>query len=210
MDFIYNLQQNMLNDYYFELYNSFLENKENENILILNQNYYNPLKNFSNYLKKYNTNLFLIFENEESISKLNNENKFEECTNFIHFNCCKINLLIQEYTFNNIHKIVIQHIKSLDYLKKIIDISLTLKTDLCIYISLSTYNKTYFKNKIRDLIKYSSNLNFGNVFDYDEILNLLNLYESFNIINIKLLKSKHVITYGSHKLYLIYLKYKYT
>ena len=39
MNYIYSFQNNMLNNYYKNLYNSFLLNNENENILILNQNF---------------------------------------------------------------------------------------------------------------------------------------------------------------------------
>ena len=55
----------MLNNYYKNLYNSLLNN-ENENILIINQNFYNPLISFSSYLKKYNTNLHILFSDENS------------------------------------------------------------------------------------------------------------------------------------------------
>ena len=85
MNYIYSFQNNMLNNYYKNLYNSFLLNNENENILIINQNFYNPLTSFSNYLKKYNTNLYILFNDENSCIELHNEIHLDECNHLIHY-----------------------------------------------------------------------------------------------------------------------------
>ena len=208
MNYIYSLQNNMLNNYYKNLYNSFLLNNENENILIINQNFYNPLISFSSYLKKYNTNLHILFSDENSYIKLNNEIHLDECNNLIH-NIKNIDN-IEKYSNTKFNKIVILHIDNIDNLKNIINKIQSLKSNLYIYISLSSSNKVYYKNQIRNLLSNTHNSNFGNVFDYNEIFNLVNNINNYEISNIQLLKINHFITYGSHKSYLIVLKYKYT
>lgn len=208
MNYIYSIQNNILNNYYKNLYNSFLLKNENENILILNQNFYNPLIAYSNYLKKYNTNLYIFFNDENSYIELNNEIHLDECNYLIHY--IKNIDNIQEYSNINFNKIIIFHINDINYLKNMILKLEFLKSNIYIYISLSTSNKIYYKNQIRNLLKNTHNNNFGNVFDYDEVFNLINNFKNYDIVNIQLLNINHFITYGSHKSYLIILKYKYT
>jgi thymidylate kinase len=50
MDFMNQIKNNSFINYYDSIYYSFLENKE-ENIIIINQNSYNPLNQFSNHIK---------------------------------------------------------------------------------------------------------------------------------------------------------------
>lgn len=208
MNYIYNIQENILNDYYNNLYNSFFLNNNNEHILIINQNYYNPLTNFSNYLKKHNTNLYILFNDKNNNSKLIDEIKDDECKKYIH---CVNNLksLILYFSDIQFSKIVLIHLENTDFLNKIINITDYFKSSLYLYISLTTKNKIFYKNQLRKIMKISSE-KIGKVFDYDEIFTFLNSYNNFNINSIQLINNNHLVTYGSNKKYLFILKHKYT
>ena len=43
MNYIYNFSQKLVNQYYQNIYETFLNEKENQYFLIINQNYYNSL-----------------------------------------------------------------------------------------------------------------------------------------------------------------------
>tara|TARA_Y200000002_G_scaffold370788_1_gene366711 strand:+ start:465 stop:1085 length:621 start_codon:yes stop_codon:yes gene_type:complete len=206
MNYIKNIHNDIKSSYYKKIYDSFLLNNSDEKILIINQNYFNPLLMYSNYLKKYNINLYILFSDKNSIINMNNEVKYDECNNLIHYNIHDLKHLVLNYSNINFNKIILLHIKSIDYLKKNINIAAYFKTNLYIYISLSTKNKLLYKNQLRGLF---SN-NYGKVFDYDEILSLLNSLEYFNLDKINIINNEHYITYGSNKSYLFILKYKYT
>lgn len=219
MDFINKIKNNSFVNYYDSIYNSFLENQnqnQNQNIIILNQNDYNPLIQFGNYLKKYNTNLYLFFENEYISNKLENEIENHELNHYIQFN--KMNYESITNSFLNlqkinkkINKLILIHIKSYDYLENIIKICSYFKTHLYIYISLLLNNKykIYFKNELRNIINYMNNdsTKLGKVFDYDEILNYLSTIQSSKIIKIDLIHNNHYVSYGTSKLYLFVLEF---
>ena len=210
MNYIKNFQNNIMDKYYKNVYSSFLLNDENENVLIINQNYFNPLLYYSHYLKKYNVNLYILFSNNDYIDKLNNETNYEECSNLLHYNLVSLDQILIEYQNIKFNKIVLLHVKSLEFLEKILDIADFFKVDMYIYISLSIKNKLKLKNSIRSIIKNISKEEFGYVFDYDDIINLLNTYKNFTISNINMVHNNHYITYGSHKSYLFIFKYKST
>lgn len=208
MNYIYNIQENILNDYYNNLYNSFFLNNNNEHILIINQNYYNPLTNFSNYLKKHNTNLYILFNDTNNNSKLIDEIKDDECKKYIH--CVNdLKSLILDFSDIQFSKIILIHLENTDFLNKIINITDYFKSSLYLYISLTTKNKIFYKNQLRKIMKISSE-KIGKVFDYDEIFTFLNSYNNFNINSIQLINNNHLVTYGSNKKYLFILKHKYT
>ena len=214
MDFINQIKNNSLMNYYDSIYHSFLENK-NENIIILNQNNYNPLIRFSNHLKKYNTKLYL-FQNENKINHLHDEIENHELNYYIEFNKinyekitnCFLDLQIEN---KKINKLILMHINSYEYLENIIKICSYFKSHLYIYISLLLNNKykIYFKNELRNIIKYLNNDSekLGQVFDYDEILNYLNNIQSSKIIKIDLIHNNHYVSYGTSKLYLFILEF---
>ena len=50
------------NEYYKNIYMEIFDNcNKNDTILIINQNYYNPLKDYSHYIKKYNLKIYIFF-----------------------------------------------------------------------------------------------------------------------------------------------------
>jgi len=202
-----NMHNNIMDKYYKNIYTSFLLNNFNDNILIINQNYFNPLTYYSHHLKKYKINLYILFNCNENIQKLEKEINNEECKELIHYKLISLDQIVTEYVNIRFDKIILVHIKTIDYLEKIIDMANFFKVNLYIYISLSTKNKTYYKNTLRNLVKNISNEEIGNVFDYDIVFNLLNSNSNFTIDSINMIGNNHFITYGSHKSYLFVMKY---
>lgn len=210
MNHLNNFHNNIISKFYKNIYLSFLLNNENENILIINHNYFNPLLYYSNYIKKYNVNLYILFNNKSSIDRLQEEINNEECKELIHYDLLNLEQVITEYQNITFDKLILLHINSIDYLIQILNIARFFKINIYIYISLSTKNKITFKNTLRGLLKRISNDELGCVFDYDEIFNLLNSNDYFTIESINMINSNQYITYGSHKSYLFVLKYEYT
>lgn len=207
---IQNIQNNIMDKYYKNIYNTFLFNNINENILIINQNYFNPLVYYSHHLKKYNINLYILFNSISNIEKLRSNTIHEECKDLIHYELISLDQIVTEYVNIKFDKIIILHIKSIEYLEKIIEMANFFKVNLYIYISLSTRNKVYLKNTLRKLVKNISNDEMGNVFDYDKVFTLLDSNKNFTISSINMIDNNHFITYGSHKSYLFVLQYKMT
>lgn len=207
---IQNIQNNIMDKYYKNIYNTFLLNNINENILIINQNYFNPLVYYSHHLKKYNINLYILFNSISNIEKLRSNTIHEECKDLIHYELISLDQIVTEYVNIKFDKIIILHIKSIEYLEKIIEMANFFKVNLYIYISLSTRNKVYLKNTLRKLVKNISNDEMGNVFDYDKVFTLLDSNKNFTISSINMIDNNHFITYGSHKSYLFVLQYKMT
>jgi len=206
MNYIYNIHNDLITQYYKNIYNSFLFNEENEKIFIINQNYFNPLTFYSHYLKKFNTHLYILFSNYEFIDKMQENIQSEECKNLIHYHHYSLDKFLEEYKKIDFNKIVALHISSIDYLQNIIKIGELFKTNIYLYISLSNKNKIFFKNKLRSFMKIN-NYEMGSVFDYDQILHYLHHLENFNLTTIKLIENNHYATYGTQKSYLIILKY---
>lgn len=212
MNFIKNLHNNISDSYYKNIYNFFLNNdknnENNENILIINHNYFNPLLYYSHFLKKYNINLYIIFNNEKSRIKLENDINNEECKNLIHYNLNNFEDIVTDYINLKFNKIILLHIKSINFLNNNLVLSEYFKSELFIFISLTNKNKVSYKNTLRNIYKNITYNEYGNVFDYDEIFNLLNSNTKFEILKINMISDNHYITYGSHKLYLFHLKFK--
>lgn len=207
MNYIKNIHNDMMCNYYNNIYNSFLLDQNNSNIMIINQNYFNPLSYFSHNIKKNNINLYILYNNLNSINKLDNEIKYEECNKLIHYHNYSLEQMIENYSKVSFSKIIALHLKSLDYIKSIIMLGEIFECNIYFYLSLSNKKKVYFKNKFRSIFKSDTN-EIGNVFDYDQIFSYLNTLISYDIDTIKIINNNHYISYGSQKTYLFILKYK--
>lgn len=207
MNYIQNIKNDMVVKFYRNLYKTFLLNEENENILIINQNFFNPLTYFSHYIKKFNVNIYILFCNIKSIDKLNQEIKSEECNYLIHHKNYSIDQILNDYKNLKFSKIIAFHIKDYEYLKIIIILGEVFQNSIYLYLSLSNKKKVYFKNKLRSLVKIDEQ-EFGNVFDYDEMFDFLNNLENYKIEKINLIDNHHYVTYGTQKTYLFILKNK--
>lgn len=215
MDFMNQIKNNSFINYYDSIYYSFLENKE-ENIIIINQNSYNPFNLFSNHIKKFNTKLYL-FQNENILNYLDNEQNHElnhhiqlYKMNYENITNCFLNLQ-KENKENKRNKLILMHIHSNNCLENIVKICSYFKSELYIYISLLMNNKykIYFKNELRNFITYLHNdsTKLGQVFDYDEIFNYLNNIKNSKITKIDLIHDNHYVSYGNSKLYLFILDF---
>ena len=202
MNHIKKFSDNLMDKSYQNIYSTFLSNHSNdhdkdnsnknghENILIINQNYFNPLLYYSHYIKKYDINLYILFNNHESINKLHEEIDHEECKSLIHYNLLNLEQVITEYQNIRFDKLILVHIHSIEYLKQIMDIARFFKINIYIYISLTTKNKVTLKNTLRSLFKKMSDDDLGCVFDYDEIFNLLNSHDYFTIESINMINNE--------------------
>ena len=63
MNYIKNIHNDMMCNYYINIYNSFLLDQNDSNMMIINQNYFNPLSYFSHNIKKNNINLYILYNN---------------------------------------------------------------------------------------------------------------------------------------------------
>lgn len=207
MDYINNIHNDMMCNYYLNIFNSFLLDQNDCNIMIINLNYFNPLTYFSHLIKKNNINLYILYNNINSINKLDTQIKFEECNDLIHYHNYSLEQMIEDYTNIEIKKIIALHLKSLDNIKNIIVLGELFESDIYLYLSLSNNKKVFLKNKFRSFLKINDN-EIGNVFNYDEVFNYLNSLNFYDIDTIKIINNNHYVSYGSQKTYLFILKYK--
>ena len=209
MNYIHQLYSTFFSDYYQRIYSTFLVPTKNENILIVNQNDYNPLIHFSHFLKKFNTHLYIIYHSHDTLNKNKEKLQNEECSPLVHIDFYSIEKIMNEYVNIRFNKIVVLHIQTLDYLEKILDIARFFKTNLILYVSLSKSNLSS-KNICRSLLKYVNSQELGNVFNYSEILTFIEHYKYYEIDTIKIMNDNYYAVYGSHKNYQIILKPKST
>ena len=142
--------------------------------------------------------------NQFILDILNNE----ECKNLIHYNLNNFEDIVTDYINLKFNKIILLNIKFINFLNNNLILSEYFKSELFIFISLTNKNKVSYKNTLRNIYKNITYNEYGNVFDYDEIFNLLNSNTKFEILKINMISDNHYITYGSHKLYLFHLKFK--
>jgi len=205
MNFITNFSKNYFNNYYNEIFTYFLNNIDNENILIVNINQFNPLINFSHYLKKFNIHLYIVYHQLLASTNINEEIKNEECKKFIHNEIISINEIIDNYEKIKFDKIILFHIRSLEYLKKNLDIYSVFKSTIHIYISLCKKKTVFIKNIYREALKKIDSNETGYVFDFDSVINIINDSDNYEISSIQLIKNKNYALYGNNQSYQIIL-----
>ena len=202
---------NFLDNYYIDIYNDVLNTcNNNYNILFINHNYFNPLNHFSHIIKKYNINIYLIFNKESIIEKISNEIENEECSENIHFNFVDIDGMSVVSNKISFHKIILLHINSINYLNNTLDLIKNFYSnnfELYFYVSLSNKENNYSENKntIRSFISNNFEYNLGVEFDFDTFLNALNNNKLYKIKKIKLFKETTYIVYGKSNIYKIIL-----
>ena len=208
MNYISNFYDSLFQKYYQNIYETFLIEKENKNILIINQNYYNPLDTFSHFIKKYKLTLYIVSSSEETKNKLKSETENDECSNNIHCDIYSIDQILHIYENIKFHQIILFHIRSLDYLENILNLCSFYKISINIYISLSKKSTVLIKNKYRSLLKHINSIELGYVFSYSDLMKILENHLFYDIISIKTLEDSYYAVYGSHKNYEIVLKPK--
>jgi hypothetical protein len=208
MNYISHFYNSLFNKYYQNIYETFLTDKENQNILIVNQNYYNPLNDFSHHLKKYKLNLYIVSHSQETNEQINNEIKDEECSKYVHIDIYSIDKILNQYDNINFDKIILFHIRSLDYLENLLQLVSYYKVPIYIYISLSKKSTSIIKNKYRSFLKNINSIELGFVFSYSDLIEILENHSLYDLISIQTLEDSYYAIYGSHKNYKIILNPK--
>jgi len=200
------------NEYYKNIYIEIFEKcNNNDTILIINQNYYNPLKNFSHFIKKYNLKIFIFFKNLIIKKKFIEETKGEELIDHIYSDFNNIDELSKLNNFIKFSKIILFHIKKESYSDKILELIYPIINEFSkinIYVSLSN-KKSKVQNTLRKLINNNTSYEVGNILNNDSFFNTLNSNKSYLIDTIKIYKDNHYAIYGESTIYEIILIKKY-
>lgn len=208
MDLVNKYSYKYFNSYYQEIFTYFLNEVDNENILIININQFNPLLYFSHYFKRFNIHLYMVFHHHEASLNINKQIKNEECKKYIHSSIYSLTEIIEYYINIKFSKIILFHIRSIEYLKKELDLCSFFKCKVYIFISLSKKFNIQYKNLYRKLLKNIDSNDPGYVFDYNQIFELLNSYQDYKIESINLIKNNHYAIYGNNQNYQIILNPK--
>jgi hypothetical protein len=196
------------NEYYKNIYMEIFEKCDtNDTILIINQNYYNPLNHFSHFIKKYNLKIFIFFRTSIIKQKFINETKGEELIDHIYCDFNNIEELNKLHNFTKFSNIIIFHIKKESYSDKLLELVNPITNEfskIYIYVSLSN-KKSKIQNTIRNLINKNTSYEVGNILNNDTFFNTLNSNKSYLIDAIKIYKDNHYAIYGENTIYEIIL-----
>ena len=194
--------------YYYSIIDNLFTNhmKDNDNILLIIDNEFNILENFSYIIKKKKLKVYLLVSNtvlyNKNIDYIKGKDKEVDINIFIDIN---------EISGNIFKYIVLFHLTSIDYFK---DFLISFKniineiSSIYIYSSLSKVNKLKYKNFIRETImKYTSN-KMGIVLCYNDIIESINDDKDYEINSLKIYKNNNYIIYGYNTTYEIILQKK--
>ena len=216
------------NSFYEKHYKSIINNiltniDNNQNLLLFINNQFNILDNFSYILKKKNISIDIIIENyclyeinieyikgSEFEDRIKIYNKIDELLN-MNGTFTNNNNNNNNYDNNNIilkkyFKIIVFHIKSLDFFTELLDSFLSVidnKTSIYFYITLSnqSMNKIKYKNLIRENIMKYTNTNMGTILPYNDFTNLLSNSKEYKLKSLKIYKSNNYFLYGTNTVY---------
>ena len=208
MNIINKIAEKSYNEYYKDIYMSILNNcEEKENILVINQNYFNPLKYFSHFFKKFSLQFYIFFKNTYDKEKYFNETKGEELVEKIFCDFSNLQELNKLTNFIKFSKIILFHIKSEEYLNVLLELVHPLISEngsIFIYISLGN-KKSKMQSKIRSFINNNSFYNISNVLNNDTFFNNLHDNKYFSVDAIKIFKDNYYAIYGENTVYEIIL-----
>jgi hypothetical protein len=194
--------------YYYTIIDNLFNNymKDNDNILLIIDNEFNILENFSYIIKKKKLKVYLLVSNNVLYNKnmdyIKGKDKEVDINIFIDINEIS----------NNIFKyIILFHLVSVDYFKDFLILFKNIINEISsiyIYCSLSKVNKLKYKNFIRETImKYTSN-KMGIVLSYNDIIESINDDKDYDIYSLKIYKNNNYIIYGYNTTYEIILQKK--
>ena len=196
------------NEYYKNIYMEIFDNcDKNDTILIINQNYYNPLKDFSHFIKKYNLKIFIFFRTSLIKNKFIENTKGEELIEHIYSDFHNIEELSKLHNFIKFSKVILFHIKKESYSDKLLELVYPMINDcskIYIYVSLSN-TKSKMQDKLRNLINNNTSYEVGNVLNNDNFFNTINNNKSYLINTIKIYKDNYYAIYGENTIYEIIL-----
>lgn len=184
---------------YFNIINNKLD--ENNKILLIIDNYFNPFDFFNYIIKKYNIIIYIIIENINIYNNLIDNIKGEECEKNV-----IINLKLDQ--INNIFfdKIIIGHIHSIDYLNELLKLISKISHNnslIYIYSSLSNENnlkinyKNYLRNQIMSYLPYK----MGLLISFSDFLKEIENNKGYLIDSIKIYKKNNYFIYGDNIVY---------
>ncbi len=191
--------------YYYNIIEKRLKDiKPNDKLLIIINNYFNPLDDFSHIIKKYNLHITIVVENEETYNTLINATKGEECEK---------NLLIKmniKETIIKYDKIIIFHLYSIDYLKNLLESFIPIineNSEIFIYCSLSNLNDNdiNYKNMIRENINIFTDYKIGKLLSFSQVLSEIDNQHTLKIQSISVYKKNNYIIYGDNIVYQLLL-----
>ena len=196
------------NEYYKNIYMEIFEKcNNNDSILIINQNYYNPLKNFSHFIKKFNVKIFIFFRTSIIKQKFIKDTVGEELIEHIYCDFNNIEGLNKLHNFIKFSKVILFHIKKESYSDKLLELIYPITNEfskIYIYVSLSN-KKSRIQNTLRKLINDNTSYEVGNILNNDNFFNTLNSNKSYSIDTIKIYKDNHYAVYGENTIYEIIL-----
>jgi len=196
------------NEYYKNIYMEIFEKcNNNDSILIINQNYYNPLKNFSHFIKKFNVKIFIFFKTSIIKQKFIKDTIGEELIEHIYCDFNNIEGLNKLHNFIKFSKVILFHIKKESYSDKLLELIYPITNEfskIYIYVSLSN-KKSRVQNTLRKLINDNTSYEVGNILNNDNFFNTLNSNKSYSIDTIKIYKDNHYAVYGENTIYEILL-----
>ena len=196
------------NEYYKNIYIEIFDKcNDNDTILVINQNYYNPLKHFSHFIKKYNLKIFIFFRNSIIKKKFIEETKGEELIEHIYCDFNNIEEISKLHNFIKFSKVLLFHIKKENYSNKLLELVYPIINELSkiyIYVSLSN-QKSKMQNTLRNLINNNTSYEVGNILNNDTFFNTLNSNKNYLIDPIKIYKDNRYAVYGENTVYEIIL-----
>lgn len=201
---------NFYKDYYTIICeNIFINLNENDHILLVYYNDFNPLDKFSYLIKKKNIKLGILINDDNIFNKITENIIGEE----FYSNITMYNKLENiDITKNNYNNILIFHLESLEYLKNVLEIFKTINnnTRIYIYCSLSSENdkKIYYKNYMRDKIMQYSNNKMGYVIPLLNFLQIIDDNNNLKIYKMSIYKKNNYFLYGDNSVYEIILSKK--
>ena len=200
------IKESFSEDNYLNIYYNIFDNiLNNSKILVINQHLLFSISKLGHYLKKYNLNITFYIDNENEYIDFLNKIKGEEYENNI--TTIKTLLFNKDILFDFI---IIFHVYDKRYLNTILNSikdNITYNTSIYIYCSLCDKNENItYKNNMRNFIKSITQLQFGNLLFYDELLDSIQNNDSYNIYKETIYKETKYILYGKNKLYEFILK----
>ena len=189
-------EDNYLNIYY----NIFEDIKYNSKILIINQHLLFSINKLAHYIKKYNLYFTFNIENDDDKNIFLNKIKGEEYENNIKTTNFLLSGELIYYDY-----IIIFHIYDKNYLNILLNSLnnfVNFDTKIYLYCSLCSKEEDInYKNNLRIIVKNITNLRFGNLLYYDDIIKNIENNNNFQIVKESIYRETKYILYGKNKLY---------
>jgi GTPase Era involved in 16S rRNA processing len=198
---------NFFSDYYNIICENIFNNlNNNDRVLLVYNNDFNPLDRFNYLIKKKIIKLDILINDDKINNKITENIIGEEfCNNITIYNKLE-NINIVD---NNYNDIIIFHLESLEYLENLLEIfkNINSNTRIYIYCSLSNENnkKIFYKNYIREKIMQYSKNNMGYVISLLHFLQIIDNNNNLKIYKISIYKKNNYFLYGNNSVYEIIL-----